>query len=105
METKKDKQPIKRYDEAFKRSAVDMLLNSGKALKQIARELGVTTWTLRDWKKRLGPKTAALARTPVELETENRALRQELQRVKTQRDILKKTLGIFSTPNDSDLNV
>lgn len=82
-----------------------MLLHSGKPLKQIARELGITTWTLRDWKKRLAPKAAVAARTPVELETENRALRQELQRVKTQRDILKKTLGILSTPSDSDSNV
>jgi transposase-like protein len=105
METKKDKQALKRYDEGFKRCAVDMLLHSGKPLKQIARELGVTTWTLRDWKKRLAPQTATLARTPLELETENRALRQELQRVKTQRDILKKTLGILSIPNDSDSSV
>jgi transposase-like protein len=104
MDTTKEKKPLKRYDEGFKRSAVDMLLHSGKPLKQIARELGVTTWTLRDWKKRLGPKTVTVARTPTELEAENRALRQELERVKTQRDILKKTLGIFSTPNDSGFN-
>jgi hypothetical protein len=39
-----------------------------------------------------------------ELQAENQRLRQELLRIKTQRDILKKTLGILSTPNDSDLN-
>lgn len=105
MDTAKEKKPIKRYDEAFKRSAVDMLLHSGKPLKQIARELDVTTWTLRDWRKRLVPKAPVAARTPAELETENRALRQELERVRTQRDILKKTLGILSTPNDSGSSV
>ena len=105
METAKDKKPLKRYDEAFKRSAIDMVLHSGKPLKQIARELGVTTWTLRDWRKRLAPAGLTAAKTTAELEAENRTLRQELERVKTQRDILKKTLGIFSTPNDNGSSV
>ncbi len=30
--------------------------------------------------------------------------KKELLRVKTQRDILKKTLGILSTPSDNDLS-
>ncbi len=51
-----ERKPLKRYDEGFKRSTVDMLLHSGKPLKQIARELDVTPWTLRDWKKRLAPR-------------------------------------------------
>lgn len=99
-----NKAPRKRYDETFKRSAVDLLLSSGKSFKQIADELGISPWNLRDWKKRFTPKPAVAPRTPAELETENRALRQELLRVKTQRDILKKTLGILSTPNDNDSN-
>ena len=32
------------------------------------------------------------------LEDENRALKAELARVREQRDILKKTVGIFSEP-------
>ena len=94
---------MKRYDEAFKRSAVELLLSSGKSIKQIAVELGITTWTLRDWKKRFGPPSAA-ALSPDELQAENLRLRQELLRVKSQRDILKKTLGILSTPGDNDSN-
>ncbi|MGN6554266.1 MAG: transposase, partial [Verrucomicrobiota bacterium] len=66
-------------------------------------ELGITTWTLRDWKKRLGPPPASSLSND-ELQAENRRLRQELLRIKTQRDILKKTLGILSTPNDNDSN-
>jgi transposase-like protein len=98
------KPPRKKYDEAFKRSAVDLLLNGGKSVKQLAAELGVSTWNLRDWKKRYAPAPITNPRTPAGLEAENRALRQELVRVKAQRDILKKTLGILSTPGDSALN-
>ena len=95
----------KRYDESFKRSAVDLLLTSGKPIKQIASELGVSSWNLRDWKRRFAPKAPAIARTSAELEAQVRELQKELLRVKTQRDILKKTLGILSTPSDNDSNV
>ena len=95
----------KRYDESFKRSAVDLLLTSGKPIKQIASELGVSSWNLRDWKERYAPKAPAIARTSAELEAQVRELQKELLRVKTQRDILKKTLGILSTPSDNDSNV
>jgi len=98
------KAPRKKYDEAFKRSAVDLLLHGGQSVKELAGELGVSTWNLRDWKERYAPAPTTHPRTPAELEAENRALRQELLRVKAQRDILKKTLGILSTPGDNGLN-
>lgn len=90
------------HDEPFKRSAVELLVVSGKPIKQVAAELGVRHWTLREWKRRYG--VAPTPRTLSELENENRRLRQELLRAQTQRDILKKTLGILSNPNDSALN-
>lgn len=104
MEPTKNKTARKRYDETFKRSAVDLLLSSGKSFKQIASELGVSPWNLRDWKRRFGPKPVVAPRTAVELEAKVLELQKELVRVKTQRDILKKTLGILSTPDDNDSN-
>lgn len=98
------KPPRKRSDEQFKRSAVDLLLSSGKSFKQIASELGVSPWNLRDWKRRFAPEPAVAPRTAAELEAKVLELQKELVRVKTQRDILKKTLGILSTPNDNDSN-
>jgi len=96
------KGPRPHHDEAFKRSAVEMLVVSGKPIKQVAGELGVKHWTLREWKKRYG--AAPTPRTLTELEKENYRLRQELLRAQNQRDILKKTLGILSTPNDNASN-
>lgn len=103
METT-NKPARKRYDEAFKRSAVDLLMNGGKPLKQIARELGLTPITLRGWRKKLTPAPATPARTPDELQAQVRELQKELLRVKTQRDILKKTLGILSADPNNDSN-
>jgi transposase len=93
-----------RHDEQFKRSAVELFLSSGKAAGVIAQELGIHPWNLKDWKKRYRPEPAAPRRSVAEVEAENRALREELQRVKNQRDILKKTLGIISAPPDGGLN-
>lgn len=101
MEPTENKAPKRRHDEAFKKAAVELLVNSGKPPKQIAQELGVSAWNLRDWKKRYLPAPPAAPRTLEQAEAENRALREELQRVKNQRDILKKTLGIISEPPDN----
>jgi transposase len=82
----------KRYDEAFKRSAVELLLQGGKPVQQIAAELGVSDQSLKQWKKQLAalPATGLGQRSTLQLEEENRRLKRELQHVSRQRDILKK---------------
>ena len=47
----------KSYTESFRDQAVDLLLSSGRALKQVAVELGITANTLRSWRnKRIGTR-------------------------------------------------
>jgi len=84
------------FDEAFKREAVGLLLQGDKRVKQLAADLGVDAKSLRDWKKRYGPPVPV--RSSEALEMELRALRRENERLRTQRDILKKTLGILVEP-------
>lgn len=87
----------KRYDEAFKRQAVEHWLRGGKSGALIAKELGVSAPTLKEWKRRYGGE--AVPNHPC-LEEENRVLKAELARVREQRDILKKSLGILcETPS------
>ena len=87
---------LKRYDEAFKRQAVEHWIKSGKRGTRIAAELGISYPSLKDWKRRyMGNAMPGGA----DLLAENRALRAELARVREQRDILKKTLGIFVAPS------
>jgi transposase-like protein len=42
----------KRYDENFKRSAVEHWLGSGKSAQAVAGELGISGQTLKTWKQR-----------------------------------------------------
>ena len=85
--------PLKRYDEGFKRQAVEHWLRSDKKGTQIAKELGISYPSLKEWKRRYAGEVAPQR---ADLEKENRALHAELARVREQRDILKKTLGILS---------
>ena len=93
----------KGYDENFKRSAVEMWLQGGKSIETIAGELGISTQSLKQWKKKLAalPATGPGQRSVQQLEEENRRLKRELQHVARQRDILKKTLGILSTDQNA----
>lgn len=90
-----------RYDAQFKQEAVRLLLTSGKTLTQLARELGVSSWSLSRWKqdylKASGEiEVAGQMRSAVEIEAENRQLRRELEVVRRQRDLLKKAIAICS---------
>jgi transposase len=91
-----------KYDAEFRRNAVDLLLSSGKPLKPLANELGVSDTTLRAWRDAYldeiegDSEGSCVGPTPREMAEEIRRLRRELDRVTRQREILKKALGILS---------
>ena len=89
----------KRYTEEFKQQAIAMLNKTHKPAAQIARELGCSTSTLLDWKKRSGLTYKTMEKphqaTTQELEAENRRLKKELDFVTEQREILKKAAVIL----------
>ena len=88
----------RRYDTAFKRQAVAHYHRTGGSIAEVASDLGVNVWTFRDWiEEGQKTQTAPLPESPEALLAEVRRLRQELERVTEQRDILKKSLGILST--------
>jgi transposase len=82
-----------RYDREFKNNAV-ALVCSGRTVADVARDLGVSKWSLGRWVERAKagealsePKTLSVQRPE---QRELRRLRQELEYVSRQRDILKK---------------
>jgi len=91
----------RKYDEEFKRDAVELLLTGDRDLKPLARDLGVCPTSLRDWRDRYlreqessqGPPRGA---NPLDVAEELRRLRKENESLKRQREILKKALGILS---------
>ena len=93
------------FTDEFKREAVSLLASSGRPLTQVASELGVQPSLLRSWRgalsgavKTAGPGASAAAAAPSPEQTEIRRLRKELERAQMERDILKKTISIFSGP-------
>ena len=94
----------RKFDPDFKRQAVANWLSSGKSAEVIAQELGINSNLLYAWRKRFAPEDARRASqgakpgSVADLQAQLDAAHRELARVREQRDILKKTLGILSDP-------
>lgn len=88
-----------RYSEEFRKEALHLLATSGKSKTKLEDELGLTHGLLRKWELRyqVNSETDELERSEVEaLKAENRRLKRELEIVRQEREILKKTVTIFS---------
>ena len=91
------------YDSDFKREAIRLVLEDGIKAAEVERNLGVGSNIVSRWVRE--------AREDLEYafpgkgrmkppDEELRKLKRELERVKRERDILKKAVAIFSTePN------
>ena len=91
MKTDQATNKYKRYDAAFKHSAVEHWMLSGKSARSIAGELGINEQSLHKWKQQFKALPAGqIAGTVEQLQAENRRLQRELHRRVQQRDILKK---------------
>src|SRR5258708_34602803 len=89
----------KTYTREFKEEAMRLAQTSGKSIAQIARELGISDTSIHQWRKELaehGKEAFPGSGHQTALEEENRRLKRELERVKQERDILKKAVSIFS---------
>jgi transposase len=89
----------KTYTPEFKREAVRLAQTSGKPITQIARELGISDTSIYQWRKELaahGSEAFPGSGHQTTQEEEIRRLKRELERTQMERDILKKTLGIFT---------
>ena len=87
------------FTREFKVEAVRLMEESELSAQSIAEDLGISTSSLNRWRRELrtDPEQAFPGNgnmKPRDQEVE--ALRRELHRVRQERDILKKTLAIFS---------
>jgi transposase len=66
------------YPADFRAEAVRRVRTSGRSVPQVARELGVSAQSLRNWMRESDPPLTNLERTRLrQLELENRLLRAE----------------------------
>ena len=89
----------RKYDSAFKREAVKLVLEGGRVASEVAKGLGINENVLYRWIRqyREDPENAFPGKGKLKPEDEElRLLRRELADVKEERDILKKVVSIFS---------
>jgi transposase-like protein len=88
------------YDEPFKQAAAHFLYLSGRSVEAVSAELGLNPAELRSWKRKYPQAAAERTAGPFDqlsrLQAENKALRDEILRLKVQWDVLKTTLGVLS---------
>jgi len=99
MNEPKLKRTKKQYDEVFRRNAVALVESSERSLKELAAELGVTHWNLRDWTRKHGRNQPVPAATPAEMQREMARLRRENESLQARCEVLKKALGILVEPS------
>ena len=92
----------------YKADAVKLSQSGERTMAEVARDLGVPYWTIRDWCKKASvtkkPKATRIAavagETPEQrfnrLEKEVGRLRKENESLRTDREILKKAAAFFA---------
>ncbi|MFL5251420.1 MAG: IS3 family transposase [Rhodopila sp.] len=93
-------QERRHFTDEFKREAIALLASSGRPLIQIAGELGISPSMLRNWRNRSTAGPAGSAPHPIvaspsvpDPAAEISRLRRENDRLRMERDILKKTVA------------
>ena len=86
----------RKFDQDFRNGAVRLVLETGKPIAQVARELGINEGTLGNWcareRRRRDDGTATLSESErAELER----LRRENVELRMQRDVLKRSVALW----------
>ena len=85
------------YTPEFRESAVKMVLEQKRSVKDAAKNLGVLPTTLRYWMKTQRQSTgSADAAEEKALRKQVRELQAENQKIKIEREILKKAAAYFA---------
>ena len=87
------------YSREFKLEAVGLITEKGYSIAEASRNLGIDYSVLRRWKNQLSddPQNAFPGKGNLKAPDEElRRMKRELERVKEERDILKKALAYFA---------
>ncbi len=85
----------KRFSQEFMEQAVSLLRKGDRSAQEIAAHVGVSSWTLRSWDKKMKDAPEKSDEAPITKE-ELRRLRKENQDLKMENAILKKFAAILS---------
>ena len=98
---KRDHRSRRSFSDEFKAGAVALVLEEGKTVRQVARDLDLTETAFRRWVERAradrGKSKPGVLNTPERDELAR--LRRENRELKMERDILKKAAAFFAKEN------
>ena len=87
----------RQFTDEFKAGAVGLVLDEGKSVAQVARELDLTASALRNWVEHArADRTKGRTGLTREEREELRRLRKEVRTLRTEREILKKAAAFFA---------
>jgi transposase len=91
----------KTYTREYKRQALRMMADQGLSVAEVARRLGVGENCLRNWRRAAREQGAAAFPghgNPSPADEELHRLRAAVQRLRAERDLLKKAAAYFASP-------
>jgi transposase len=90
-------QARKKYTQEYKDEAVELVISSGRSVAEIARDLGINEATLGNWVNK-AKQSGKVEEKPLGIDerAELKELREEVRRLRMERDFLKKAATWFA---------
>jgi transposase len=88
------------YSEQFRREAVQLLRRGDRSIPELARDLGCSPQSLRNWARQIDVDDGKREGVTSDEREELRRLRRENRILVEEREILKKAAAFFAQDND-----
>ncbi len=97
--------PVRRqYGPEFKADAVRLVTQGGHRPCDVARQMGITTKMLCQWRRQVAQQATpeqAFVGQGNDRDVEVKRLQRRITLLEMEREILKKTIGIFAEPREA----